>query len=232
VIPGILYFYDEHGRFLRWNKTFESVTGYSAEEIANLHPVDLFAGDDKALIASRIARVLESGSSSVEADLVAKDGTKKPFFFTGRRIVFDGVPCLVGVGVDVAERRRAEAERHETEERYRTTLDTMLEGCQLIGRDWRYLYLNGAAAVQNRRPNAELLGRTMPECWPGIEGTPVFAMLGRCLQEGIGLHQETEFVFPEKALEAGCSGYLEKPIDPETFVGDVEQAMADFGGRP
>lgn len=27
----------------------------------------------------------------------------------------------------------------------------------------------------------------------------------------------------EKALESGCSGYLEKPIDPETFVRDVER---------
>jgi two-component system cell cycle response regulator DivK len=27
----------------------------------------------------------------------------------------------------------------------------------------------------------------------------------------------------EKALEAGCTGYIEKPIDPETFVTEVEQ---------
>ncbi len=197
AMPGIVYFYDEHGRFLRWNRAFEGVTGYSAEEIRKLHPLDLFEGDEKALLASRIAHVLETGASSVEADLVSKDGTKKPFFFTGRRVVFDGAPCLVGVGIDLAERKRAEAERRHTAERYRTTLDAMLEGCQLIGHDWRYLYLNGAAAAQNRRDNAELLGRTMPECWPGIEGTRVYAMLRRCLEERIGLHEETEFVFPD-----------------------------------
>ena len=27
----------------------------------------------------------------------------------------------------------------------------------------------------------------------------------------------------EKALEAGCTGYIEKPIDPETFVTEVER---------
>jgi len=27
----------------------------------------------------------------------------------------------------------------------------------------------------------------------------------------------------EKALAAGCNGYIEKPINPETFVGDIER---------
>jgi two-component system, cell cycle response regulator DivK len=29
----------------------------------------------------------------------------------------------------------------------------------------------------------------------------------------------------EKALEAGCTGYIEKPINPETFVEEVERAL-------
>ena len=32
----------------------------------------------------------------------------------------------------------------------------------------------------------------------------------------------------EKALEAGCTGYIEKPIDPETFVTEVER----YGNLP
>jgi two-component system, cell cycle response regulator DivK len=29
----------------------------------------------------------------------------------------------------------------------------------------------------------------------------------------------------EKALEAGCTGYIEKPIDPETFVKEIEEYL-------
>ena len=31
----------------------------------------------------------------------------------------------------------------------------------------------------------------------------------------------------ERILEAGCSGYIEKPINPETFVADIEQYLLD-----
>lgn len=29
----------------------------------------------------------------------------------------------------------------------------------------------------------------------------------------------------EKALEAGCAGYIEKPINPETFIHQIEQHL-------
>ncbi len=38
----------------------------------------------------------------------------------------------------------------------------------------------------------------------------------------------------ERVMAAGCSGYLEKPIDPDTFVSDVEMHLpvqsSDLGG--
>ena len=39
----------------------------------------------------------------------------------------------------------------------------------------------------------------------------------------------TSYAMPgdrEKALEAGCTGYIEKPINPETFVDEVERALS------
>jgi PAS domain S-box-containing protein len=209
AMPNIFYLYDQSGRFLRWNNNFERVSGYTAEELTRMHPLDFFAADEKALLEQRIAEVFEVGASSVEASFVAKDGQRTPYLFTGQRIVFDGAACLIGVGIDIAERQRAEQGLRRSEERYRSTLDCILEGCQLLDFDWRYLYLNEAAAKQNRRPNAELIGHRMPEAWPGIEATPVFGMLRRCLLERVALHEETEFRFPD-----GHVGWFDVRVQP------------------
>jgi PAS domain S-box-containing protein len=107
-LPGVIYFYNEAGRFLRWNRNFETVTGYSAEEIARMQPPDFFRGDDKRRVRERIAEVFAEGESTVEACFIAKDGRGTPYFFTGKHIVFNGEECVVGMGIDITERVRAE----------------------------------------------------------------------------------------------------------------------------
>jgi PAS domain S-box-containing protein len=116
-MPGIVYLYDDNLRFLRWNRNFETVSGYSAAEIAVMRPVDFFQGEDKVRIEQGIAEVFATGESSLEASFVAKHGVATPYFFTGRRVRLGDKLCLVGVGIDITERRRAEARVRESEAR-------------------------------------------------------------------------------------------------------------------
>lgn len=109
-MPGIIYFYRDTGLFLRWNRNFELISGYSADEIAQMHPLDFFSEEDKDLVAARIAEVFEHGESSVEASFLTKRGNKIPYYFTGRRIDFAGSPCLIGTGVDISQLKKAQHE--------------------------------------------------------------------------------------------------------------------------
>lgn len=114
--PGILYFYDERGKFLRWNQNFEDASGYSGEEIASMHPVQFFPDEYRTALDHGIARVFETGQASIEAPFLTKDGTRIPYFFTGRRVVYDGLNCLVGMGIDISERKEAEVALRELNE--------------------------------------------------------------------------------------------------------------------
>jgi signal transduction histidine kinase len=85
----------------------------------------------------------------------------------------------------------------ETWQRYRDTLDCLLEGFQIIAYDWTYLYVNPAAAAHGRRTPADLVGRRMWEAYPGIEETPLFATMNRCMLERTPTSFENPFTFPD-----------------------------------
>lgn len=108
-LPGIFYLYDETGKFLRWNDNFAKVSGYTDEEVAQMHPLDFFDESEKELLKEKILEVFNLGESSVEANFLCKDGSKIPYFFTGKRTEIDNTPCLFGMGIDISEHKLAEA---------------------------------------------------------------------------------------------------------------------------
>jgi light-regulated signal transduction histidine kinase (bacteriophytochrome) len=89
------------------------------------------------------------------------------------------------------------------------TLDNMMEGCQIIGNDWTYIYINDAASTHNRRPKEELLGKKYTDMWPGIEATEVFAIIKDCMENRVSRHIENEFIFPD-----GQKGWFDLSIQP------------------
>lgn len=108
-LPGVFYMLNVQGQFNRVNNLFVDVTGYSRDEIAHLNALDLFAGEDKPLIARKIQEVFEQGNSWAEAEFITKSGQKIPYYFTGQRTCIDGAYYLVGLGTDISERKAAEA---------------------------------------------------------------------------------------------------------------------------
>ena len=69
-MPGVVYLFDELGKLMCWNLNLERISGYSAEEVAQTHRFDFFAGDDRRLVAEKLREVLQSGESSIEASFV------------------------------------------------------------------------------------------------------------------------------------------------------------------
>lgn len=122
-LPGIAYFYDRDGGFLRWNHNFEIVSGYGPEEIARMHPREFFPVQEQPLVEARIGDVFRHGEASVEADFRSKDGHTTPYSLTGRRVTYQGQPCLVGMGIDISARREAEMRLAASERKYRELVE-------------------------------------------------------------------------------------------------------------
>jgi PAS domain S-box-containing protein len=88
-------------------------------------------------------------------------------------------------------------------------LDGILEGFQVVAPDLRYLHVNDAAARHGRSTKEALLGRTMMECYPGIEQSEVFALIQRSLADRSSHTLENAFTFPD-----GSVGHFELRIEP------------------
>jgi two-component system cell cycle sensor histidine kinase/response regulator CckA len=91
----------------------------------------------------------------------------------------------------------------------RVALEHLLEGIQFIGYDWKYQYVNAAAARHGQREASDLIGRTVMEAYPGIENTDVFTALQRVMRTRRPERSISEFTF-----SSGSTGSFELLIEP------------------
>lgn len=115
-LPGVFFIRELHGKILRWNKHLETVSGYNAEEIAELKELHFIQEKDKERIRERLKIILAEGRSTSEVIAVAKDGSKIPFFITSAVVQFEGKTCMMFIGLDISERKRTEEELHQANE--------------------------------------------------------------------------------------------------------------------
>jgi len=139
-LPDAFYVLDRRGQPLRWNKNAEIVLGYSREELAALAPLAMVAEDERPLLVSKMRETFAEGSATVEVHLLTKDGRKIPYLLTATRAVIGDQVCLVGIGVDITERKKAEAERT----RLVTAIEQSAEGVVITNTAGDIEYVNPA----------------------------------------------------------------------------------------
>ena len=126
AIPNPVFFKDARGRYIGCNRAFEEYLGVRRDEIIGktTREVNLDEGSERSRIADEEA-MLQRGPQSYEASVIyAKDGTRhelilnKAAFYTPS----GDAAGVVGVCVDITDRKRLEAEMRETNERLRAVI--------------------------------------------------------------------------------------------------------------
>jgi two-component system, cell cycle sensor histidine kinase and response regulator CckA len=112
-LPGTFCLFDRNRKLLRWNSNLETLSGYSPEEIAKMTPSDFFVEEARPSVQEAIQRVFKEGASNIQGEVQSKHGSRRHYFFSARRILVDGKPCIIGAGIDMTERELAEKKIHE-----------------------------------------------------------------------------------------------------------------------
>jgi PAS domain S-box-containing protein len=105
-LPGIFYLSDLNGYLIKWNKNFESISGYTAEEMITFPGKEHIYKQDREKIAKNLRIAFEEGKGECEARLITKEGKCIPYFFTACLIRLEGKPCMMGMGIDLSEKVR------------------------------------------------------------------------------------------------------------------------------
>jgi len=161
TVPDILFRLDLSGQLVQWNRKLETVTGLPPEVLRGKSALDLFAEDEKCVIAQAIAQAFRDGYVAVEGGLLGTDGAATLHQFSGVPLqnAAGETIGLTGMGRDITERRRSEASLLESETRYRNLVEHSPEAI-VVYSESRFVYANAAAVSLFAASCAEdLVGR-------------------------------------------------------------------------
>jgi rsbT co-antagonist protein RsbR len=109
-LEDIFYIFTPDGEFEKWNEPLLSVTGYRDDELENMHPVELFSGDDQDALEDAIETVVTDRTrTAVQAQLETRGGREIPYELSVSPLESNGdLEAIVGIGRDITDRLEQE----------------------------------------------------------------------------------------------------------------------------
>jgi PAS domain S-box-containing protein len=107
------------GKAISWNSAFKNVSGYTDEEIANMvAPDSYYSPEDLERAALSNQQILETGTCTVELELICKDGHKVPTEYQVSLIKDEQSKSqyFISIGRDITERKQAKEALSEIQE--------------------------------------------------------------------------------------------------------------------
>lgn len=199
------------GLIQKVNSSYEKLTEYSSSEIIGKSPFDLGIYENKEEVLHKFKIFKEQGKQKgFELSLRTKSGSIKTILAWSNTLQINEQSIInLGTALDITELRNAERIKAVVETQLKSVMDNLMEGCQIIDFNWKYIYLNDAAARDSHSEKSKLLNRTMMECFPGIEHTEMFSVLKECMKKRISRRIDNEFIYPD-----GTKGWFNLSVQP------------------
>jgi PAS domain S-box-containing protein len=182
------------GRVVDANESACQQLNYTREELLS-QTIDQLSSTDMTLwlrAQSALPASARAARETFETALRRHNGETLPVEVTARRAAFQGADYAVVVARDITERQQAEAALHESEARYRTLFENMLDSyahCRMIFRagvpaDYEYIAVN--PAFEKLTGFTNVTGRKISELLPGYahDNPDSLDVFGRVAQTG------------------------------------------------
>jgi PAS domain S-box-containing protein len=148
---------------LFWNKGAENIFGYKAEEIVGRQKIDILYPDDETKeIVNEIRSLIVKDKKNMNKEVkqITREG-RTLWVNLNLTPSFDergNVMGILGIGEDITERKKMDESLRESEEKYRTILESIEEGYFEADLTGNFTFLNDALCKISGYTRDELLG--------------------------------------------------------------------------
>lgn len=215
-LPGIAFVFDEDGRRVRRNDQYAQLLGWSESELDQMRAGGAAIPDDRPRIAQAVSEAFRNGRVELEVTGATKDGRQIPFLCTGVRVELAGRAYVVGVGIDITQRKQAEESLRQSQENLRRLWDGAADALCLCDQHGRILDVNRLACDSLGYSREELLAMSVSDVEMKWDPSIVELLRERIRQEQT----------PTIAAEG-----VHRRRDASTFPVQVHVAAFEVGGR-
>jgi PAS domain S-box-containing protein len=153
------------GRIIDINSTFLQMLGYLNEEIKQIRTQDTYY--NPAERAPFLERLRQDGSvRGFEVQLKRKDGTTFPAELNVTMVRMGGEPVFVTVAKDITEQRLMKKTLADSEEKYRTLVESARDSIATIDKNGTYLFMNKIAVKRLTGQEDNMAGKTLWDFFP------------------------------------------------------------------
>ena len=224
--PDAYYLSNRKGIFLDGNKAAEDLLGYKKEELIgkNYLKLNLLPSNQIFKVANLLAgSVLGKSTGPDEFTLIRKDGGHVSVEIRTHPIKFKNETVVLGIARDITERKRAEEALRDSEEKFRTLVETTTEWIWQVNAKGEYTYASPKVKEMQGYAPEEVIGKTPFDFMPSEEAERVGKLFGEYVSdqkpfenlENINMHKEGRKVI----LETGGAPFFDSEGNLAGYTG-------------
>jgi PAS domain S-box-containing protein len=188
VVGALVVVLDRRGGIVFFNRACEEATGHAAAEVEGRVFFDFLIPPEDIAGVRAVFAELQVGQfpNRHENDWIAKDGARRRIAWSNTAVLdkCGAVAFVIGTGLDVTERRKAEQQIERAKKEWEQTFDAVPDLIAIIDTRHRVMRVNRAMAARAGRFPAALVGAPCCEVLHGVPCTPPDCPLTHLIADG------------------------------------------------
>jgi PAS domain S-box-containing protein len=172
---------DEHGRLVKINPACERITGYSQEELLNMHFATIVHPKDSKKTAKAFNKLLKKGIyEGFENRIIHKSG--KTVQMVWNISWSEDQKLFYSIGRDITEQKETQKRLKKSEQLYKSVVENFPNGnIAIINRKWEYEFIAGKGLASINMTPADFIGKTLWNVLEPEQAKPFIEALKPCL---------------------------------------------------